>query len=76
MIASDPIEVPFLTEGYWMSLPTLPGWRVARTLDWVRQNQGEEALPLVSEMDAERQLRLEDENVRRSLAYAVGTLGF
>ena len=76
VIAGDPIEVPFLTDGYWMSLPKLPGWRVGRTLGWVRQNQREEALPLVSEMDAEQQLRLEDENVRRSLAYAVDALGF
>ena len=76
VIAGDPTEVPFLTDGYWMSLPKLPGWRVGRTLGWVRQNQREEALPLISEMDAEQQLRLEDENVRTSLAYAVGTLGF
>ena len=64
VIAGDPTEVPFLTDGYWMSLPKLPGWLVGRTLGWVRQNQREEALPLVSEMDVEQQLRLEDENVR------------
>jgi len=76
VIAGDPTEVPFLTDGYWMSLSTLPGWRVGRTLGWVRQNQREKALPLLSEMDAEQRVRLEDENVRRSLAYAVDELGF
>ena len=76
VITGNPTEVPLLTDGYWMSLPKLPGWRVGRTLGWVRQNQRKEPLRLVSEMGAGQRLQLEDENVRRSLAYAVDELGF
>ena len=37
----EPLEVPFLQEHYWQSLPKLPGWRVAGTLAWVRENSRE-----------------------------------
>ena len=76
VITDDPTEVPFLTDGYWMSLPELSGRRVGRALSWVRQNQRGEALPRLSEMDADLRLNLEDENVRASLADAVDELGF
>jgi len=76
VITDDPTEVPFLTDGYWMSLPELPGWRVGRTLSWVRQHQREGALPRLNDMDAERRRNVEHENVRRSLAHAVDELGF
>ena len=76
VITDDPTEVPFLTDGYWMSLPELPGWRVGRTLSWVRQNQREGALPQLNDMDAERRRNVEHENVRTSLAHAVDELGF
>ncbi len=71
----EPLEVPFLREHYWVSLPKLPGWRVAGTMAWVRENRREGDLPKLRGGTLDERLNSEHDDVRRSLAYAVETLG-
>jgi sugar phosphate isomerase/epimerase len=70
MITRDPLKVPCLTEGYWTTFPELPGKHVARALTLVRRHRQDQPLPRISHKSIEAQLRDEDENVSRCLAYA------
>ena len=71
MITRDPLEIPCLTPKYWATMPDRNGAYLARTLQVV-QKEGHrlQALPRVSQLNREAQLRLEDENVRICLNYA------
>jgi sugar phosphate isomerase/epimerase len=66
MITRDPLKVPCLTDGYWATFPDRSGLYLARALRMVR----ERPLPVVSGLLREAQLRLEDDNVKKSVAYA------
>ena len=70
MITRDPLEVPCLAEGYWATFPDLPGKEVARTFALIRGHPRALPLPRISQLSREEQLRAEDENVRRCLAFA------
>jgi sugar phosphate isomerase/epimerase len=75
MITRDPLKVPCLTEGYWTTFPELPGKHVARALARVRSHPPEEPLPRIGHKPIDEQLRAEDENIRRCLAFAREKLG-
>jgi sugar phosphate isomerase/epimerase len=70
MITRDPLKVPCLTESYWTTFPELPGKHVARSLALVRRHRQDQPLPRISHKPLDEQLRDEDENIRRCLAYA------
>ncbi len=70
----EPLEVPFLREHYWNSLPKLPGWRMAGTLAWIRANRWEGELPILQGQTLDERLESEHDDVRRSLSYAAETL--
>jgi hypothetical protein len=70
MITRDPLEVPCLTAKYWATFETLPGRHLARMLRTVRGHAAVEPLPRVSGLDFGQQLRVEDDNVRRSIEFA------
>lgn len=65
MITRDPLVVPCLEEYYWHSSQASRR-RLAETLRLVRQNRSD-ALSQVSGLSPERQIALEDENVRACL---------
>lgn len=71
MITRDPLKVPCLTDGYWVTFPQRNGLYLARTLRMAR----ERALPVVSGLVREAQLQVEEDNVKKSLAYARERLG-
>jgi 3-oxoisoapionate decarboxylase len=75
MITRDPLKVPCLTEGYWATFPELNGRHLARTLALVRNSPRNERLPWTSKLPHDEQLRAEDDNVRRCLAFARDQLG-
>ena len=75
MITRDPLKVPCLTESYWTTLPDLPGRHLAHMLTLVRKHAPRQPLPRISSLPAADQLRAEDENVRRCLAFARDRLG-
>jgi len=69
MITRDPLRVPCLTEKYWATA-TASGRDLARTLAMVRKRKPKHSLPRISGKGAKEQLAIEEENVRKSLAYA------
>jgi sugar phosphate isomerase/epimerase len=66
MITRDPLKVPCLTDAYWATFPERNGLYLARTMRMER----ERPLPVVSKLPRETQLQLEEDNVKRCLAYA------
>lgn len=70
MITRDPLRIPCLTDDYWATFATMPARDLARMLTLVRKNARKQPLPRISTLSEAEQLRVEDDNVRRSLEYA------
>ena len=75
MITRDPLSVPCLTDRYWSTFAELPGRHLARTLSLVRAHPPRQPLPRISRLSRQEQLRIEDENISRCLAFARERLG-
>jgi len=75
LIARDPLDVPCLTEKYWGPMGDVPGRDLARTLRMVRAHAHQKPLPRVGQMGPEELARLEEDYVKRSLAFAREDLG-
>jgi sugar phosphate isomerase/epimerase len=75
MITRDPLDVPCLADRYWTTFPDLPARQLARAMRLVRDNPPKPPLPRIRQLPREGQLRAEDENVRRCLAFARDRLG-
>ncbi len=71
----DALEIPYLTDAYWTALPDLPGRDLAHTIVTVRDNQSQEDFPKISALGREEQIELEDQNIRKGLAYGRDVLG-
>jgi sugar phosphate isomerase/epimerase len=70
MITRDPLDIPCLDDRYWATFPDLPGRDLARALSYVRAHPPGRPLPRVAQLGPEERLRVEDENIRKCLAYA------
>jgi len=75
MITRDPLRVPCLTEKYWATMADVPARELARAMRMVRANVAPEPLPRVNHLALDRQVALEESNVRECLAYAREHLG-
>jgi len=75
MITRNPLEVPCLTDKYWLTFPEHSGRYLARTLRMVREKSSNQRLPRVDKLDSGAQLRLEEDNVKQCLYYARERLG-
>ena len=75
MITRDPLKVPCLTENYWATFENVSPKEVAATLRMVRRNQKKTALPRVSQLDAQRRLAVEEQNIIESLQFSKKNLG-
>jgi sugar phosphate isomerase/epimerase len=75
MITRNPLEVPCLTEKYWVTFPDRNGKYLARTLRMVDANAKQQVLPRIDHLDKPAQMRLEEENVKQCLYYARQQLG-
>jgi 3-oxoisoapionate decarboxylase len=74
MITRDPLKVPCLTDKYWATMRDAPAQRLASALALVRQRASKNALPRTAGLSTKAQLSLEDDNVRKSLAYGQSRL--
>ena len=74
MITRNPLRVPCLTTKYWATFPDRSGYALARTFSLIRQRPVR-ALPRIDGMDAARLAALEEQNVRKCLAWAAARLG-
>ncbi len=74
MITRDPLQIPVFTDKYWAtfddSYSPLPGRDLARTLELVHNSRPKEPLPRTTGLSMEAQLKLEGDNVARSIRYA------
>ncbi len=75
MITRDPLRIPCLTDDYWSTLERVPGRDLARILAMVKKNTAKKPLRLISKLNKEEQLAIEESNVRRSIEFARGKLG-
>jgi sugar phosphate isomerase/epimerase len=73
MITRDPLKVPYLEDGYWITYERRDG---AREEDFraVLSKASPGPLPRITGLAPEQMLAAEDENVRACVAYAKGTL--
>lgn len=76
MITRDPLQVPCLTDKYWVAFPDRNGVFLARTMQLVQRYKSTKPLPRISSLSPQAQLQAEEENVRASLQYAREKLRF
>jgi sugar phosphate isomerase/epimerase len=69
MITRDPLQVPCLSEKYWVAFPERNGVFLARTMRLVRKHKSANPLPRVSALPHQAQLEAEDHNVRKSITF-------
>lgn len=74
LITRDPLNVPFLKNEYWVTLPDVPTSDLLRTLRVLKTQSSTKPFPLVSRLSPKKQLALELSNLQQSLAYARTTL--
>ena len=70
MSTRDALKVPCLTDRYWATFADVPGSDLARTLKYVRANASPEPLPKVSHLPLGELVKLEEDNIKQSLAFA------
>jgi sugar phosphate isomerase/epimerase len=74
MITRDPLKIPVFTDRYWVTFDDayspLPARDLAHVFDFVRKNKPKSPLPYTSRMSPDEQLKLEDDNIRKSIAFA------
>jgi sugar phosphate isomerase/epimerase len=73
MITRDPLKIPVFTDKYWAtfddSYSPLPGRDLAHVLEIARKYKPKTELPRTTGMSPEAQLKLEDDNIRKSIDY-------
>jgi sugar phosphate isomerase/epimerase len=75
MITRDPLKIPCLTKKYWATMEGVPAAQLAGALGMVRKNAATKPLPHTNGFDLDRQLAMEDDNVKVSFVYAREHLG-
>jgi 3-oxoisoapionate decarboxylase len=75
MITRDPLKVPYLDDKYWASHEKRDNAKIERFKTAVLSKAWTKPLPKISGMSSQRMLAVEDDNVRRCVAYAKRTLG-
>jgi sugar phosphate isomerase/epimerase len=74
MITRDPLKIPVFTTKYWAtfddSYSPLPGRDLAKMLTIVRKNKPKAPLPRTTGLNAEAQIKFEDDNNRKCIAWA------
>jgi sugar phosphate isomerase/epimerase len=74
MMTRDPLKVPVLTDGYWVTFAALPASQLARTLAMVRGRGSKQPLPKISSLSIAEQIAAEEKNVQKCIAYAAERL--
>ena len=74
MITRTPLKIPVLTRKYWATFDDadspLPGRDLARVLEIVRTTKLKQPLTTTEGLSPAEALKLEDELINRSIAYA------
>ncbi|MBD2704502.1 sugar phosphate isomerase/epimerase [Spirosoma sp. BT702] len=75
MITRDPLEIPCLKKEYWETFGDVPGVDLAETLRMVRQHKPKTPLPRVAQLDGEKKLATEEDNILACISYSKDKLG-
>jgi len=75
MITRDPLKVPYLDDKYWASHEKRDTAKIEKFKTSVLSKAWTKPLPKISGMSSQRMLAVEDDNIRRCVAYAKRTLG-
>ena len=74
MITRDPLKIPIFTDGYWVTFDNayspISGHEMARLVELVSKHPPKHPLPRTTGLGAEVQLKLEDDCIAKSIAYA------
>jgi sugar phosphate isomerase/epimerase len=73
VITRDPLKIPVFTAKYWLTFDEsspLPGRDLAHTLEIVRKRGSKTQLPHLTGLSPQEQLRLEEEQIARSIRWA------
>ena len=70
MITRDPLEVPCLTDKYWITFPDRNGIHLARTLRFVHEHHATAPLPRPEQLPPAGHIRVEEENIRACIGWA------
>lgn len=73
LITRDPLKVPCLTDQFWATMPHVSGQDLACTLRLVREHPAK-SLQSVGALSRDKQVDLEDANIKASLAFAIEEL--
>ena len=73
MITRDPLEIPCLGTDYWITMETVPGAAMARSLDLVRRVG--RPLPRVQQLATEERFEVEERNIQACLEFGRAHLG-
>ena len=76
LITRDPLKIPYLREDYWVTLETIKARHLGGTLAMLKKQSAAKEFPIVSKLDAARQVAAERRNVEESFRYAAEKLGF
>lgn len=74
MITRDPLKVPYKTDLYWVTYARRDDARIAKFENTVLKKASAKPLPKITGLSPEQALAAEDDNLRRSAAYAKQTL--
>lgn len=75
MITRDPLEIPYLTEGYWATFQDASAQSTAKVLRKIKENSYAGELPHVKGLSPEEILAFEEQNVVDCLKYSRSSLG-
>lgn len=75
MITRDPLEIPYLTDGYWATFEDASAQETVKVLRLVKEKTFAGELPHVSGLSAEEKLAYEEQNVVACLDYSRSSLG-
>lgn len=75
MITRDPLEIPYLTDGYWATFGNASAQEAAKTLRLIKEKTFAGELPHVTGLSAEEKLAFEEKNVVACLEYSRNSLG-
>jgi len=75
MITRDPLKVPYLDDKYWVTHEKRDEARIEKFKANILSKAAKAPLPKISGMSSQRMLAVEDDNIRRCVAYAKRTLG-
>ncbi len=70
MITRDPLNVPYKTDHYWITFERRDAARIKRFEETVLKRASTKPLPRITGLSAEQALASEDDNLKRSGAYA------